>query len=280
MTIVPPNAQNKALTPSQSVANYKNQQLGGILSTNPGQSQVNPTVASPATPIDPTTQDSALNAGYAQATQNAQDALSQQQQNSQNNQLQIDNLSAERQAQVAAQQQSAQNTQLYGQQAPGSNSTAPTWTPGSNKGVEGVYDPAPGGGYSEAEWGGDKSLSSSRNEALSTAFSYVGDPYVLGGTSHQGIDCSGLVMAVYDQLGYGQYINNHSSRAQGSEIPGVRTAVSNLQPGDIVAWADGSHIAIYAGNGMIVAAAAPGEGVKYQPVWGDVYGIHLTLPGE
>lgn len=123
-------------------------------------------------------------------------------------------------------------------------------------------------------------LSASRNKALQTAFSYVGNRYVLGGTSHAGIDCSGLVMAVYDQFGFGKYLNSHNARLQAQEIPGVRTSVQNLRPGDIVAWRGGGHIAIYAGNGKIVAAAAPGEGVKYQNVWGDVYGIALRLPGE
>ena len=123
-------------------------------------------------------------------------------------------------------------------------------------------------------------LSSARNQALKTAFSYVGDPYVLGGLSHRGIDCSGLVMAVYDQFGFGKYLNSHLSNRQAAAIPGVRTSVNNLRPGDIVAWRNGHHIAIYAGNGMIVAAAAPGEGVKYQRVWGDVFGIALRLPGE
>lgn len=123
-------------------------------------------------------------------------------------------------------------------------------------------------------------LSAARNEALNTAESYLGDRYQLGGTTHAGIDCSGLVMAVYDQLGYGQYLNSHLAGHQAAAIPGVRTSIANLRPGDLVAWADGSHIAIYAGNGMIIAAAAPGEGVKYQPVWGNVYGIALRLPGE
>lgn len=87
-------------------------------------------------------------------------------------------------------------------------------------------------------------------------------------------------MAVYDKYGFGKYLNSHLAGHQAKAIPGVRTAVRNLRPGDIVAWSDGSHIAIYAGNGMIIAAAAPGEGVKYQPVWGNCYGIHLTLPGD
>lgn len=126
-------------------------------------------------------------------------------------------------------------------------------------------------------------LSQSRNQALATASSYLGDRYVLGGTSHQGIDCSGLVMMVYDQLGYGQYLDNHDAQLQAQRIPGVRTSVNNLRPGDLVAWKDGSHIAIYAGNGQIIEAANERVGTVKRALWAnpnDVFGIALRLPGE
>lgn len=189
------------------------------------------------------------------------------------------------QDQLAAQQKQyidLQKAQLAGQNAAGQVGGGGSGAPFvmNGKGVYNVADPAKGGGYSQASWGGASNLSAARNQALSTAFSYVGDAYKLGGTSHAGIDCSGLVMAVYDQFGFGKYVDNHYVPTQMAQIPGTRTAVSNLVPGDIVAWKDGSHIAIYAGNGQIVAAAAPGEGVKYQPVWGDVVGIHINLPGD
>jgi len=74
----------------------------------------------------------------------------------------------------------------------------------------------------------------------------------------------------------------HSAGWQGRNIPGVRTAVSNLQPGDIVAWKDGSHIAIYAGNGYIIDAASR-TGTTTRKLWtstDNVYGIALRLPEE
>lgn len=155
----------------------------------------------------------------------------------------------------------------------------------SAKGARSQYQYSPngvsGGGTNANDtyyWQGEGGLGTERNQIMSDAFSYIGDPYKLGGTTARGIDCSGLVMAVYDQFGFGKYLNSHDAGVQGQEIPGVRTSVSNLQPGDLVAWNDGSHIAIYAGNGMIVAAATEGEGVKLQPVWGNVTGIHLNLP--
>lgn len=124
----------------------------------------------------------------------------------------------------------------------------------------------------------DGRLSASRNSVLSQASSYIGSPYVLGGTTRQGIDCSGLVMMIYNQFGYNL---NHSANAQGRTIPGVRTSIDNLRPGDLVAWQDGSHIAIYAGNGEIIEAANERVGTVRRKIWSNaVYGIALRLPGE
>jgi cell wall-associated NlpC family hydrolase len=125
----------------------------------------------------------------------------------------------------------------------------------------------------------DGSLSASRNRALALASGYLGTPYRLGGTTTRGIDCSGLVMMVYGQLGYKL---PHDSSLQGRNIPGVRTAVQNLRPGDIVAWKNGHHIAIYAGNGYIIEAQQPGTAVHRRRItnYNSIYGIALRLPGE
>lgn len=123
-------------------------------------------------------------------------------------------------------------------------------------------------------------LSKSRQQVVQEASRYLGSPYQLGGRTVKGVDCSGLVMAVYNQAGYN--ISQHSATWQGRNIPGVRTSVSNLQPGDIVAWKDGSHIAVYAGNGMIIDASSR-RGTTYRKLWAPqsaVYGIKLRFPGE
>lgn len=119
-----------------------------------------------------------------------------------------------------------------------------------------------------------------RQEVLETAGEYIGSPYKFGGRTVKGIDCSGLVMAVYNQ--YGVDVSQHSVSWQGRNIPGARTAVSNLQPGDLVVWNDTSHIAIYAGNGMIIDASSSG-GTRQRKLWtspNNVYGIKLKFPGE
>ena len=126
----------------------------------------------------------------------------------------------------------------------------------------------------------DYSVSDTRQQILQRTSQYAGSPYRLGGRTAQGIDCSGLVMSVYNSLGFD--IKSHSVSGQARSIPGVKTAVNNLKPGDLVVWNDNSHIAIYAGNGQIWDASRS-RGTSLRPLWGrpnEVYGIAVRLPGE
>jgi cell wall-associated NlpC family hydrolase len=126
----------------------------------------------------------------------------------------------------------------------------------------------------------DGSLSGSRQQLLRQTAGYSGTPYQLGGRTAKGIDCSGLVMSVYNSLGFD--IKSHSVSGQARSIPGVKTSVNNLRPGDLVVWGDNSHIAIYAGNGQIWDASRS-KGTTLRPLWGrpdQVYGIAVKLPGE
>ena len=120
-----------------------------------------------------------------------------------------------------------------------------------------------------------------RGKAIGLASTYLGSRYVLGGNTHQGIDCSGLVQQVYRQLGFSP---PRLAAQQAASMPGVRTSVNNLRPGDLVAWADGSHIAIYAGGGMIIQAANPRQGVIRSPLSQQTnqnyYGLAIKFPGE
>lgn len=126
----------------------------------------------------------------------------------------------------------------------------------------------------------DGNLSQPRQQLLRKTSSYAGTPYQLGGRTAQGIDCSGLVMSVYNSLGFN--VQSHSVSGQARAIPGVKTAVSNLRPGDLVVWNDNSHIAVYAGNGQIWDASRS-KGTSLRPLWApqnQVYGIAVRLPGE
>ena len=146
-------------------------------------------------------------------------------------------------------------------------------TPQSNNNMGGTS-------YEGPAYFSDEPLSQQRQQLLNRTSSYAGTQYKLGGRTAQGIDCSGLVMSVYNSMGFD--IKSHSVSGQARSIPGVKTAVSNLKPGDLVVWNDTSHIAIYAGNGQIWDASR-NRGTTLRPLWANpdqVYGIAVKLPGD
>lgn len=94
---------------------------------------------------------------------------------------------------------------------------------------------------------------------------YLGTPYVYGGTSPAGFDCSGFVQYVYAQAGKSLPRTAAAQAAVGTVIP-----ASQAQPGDLVYFPAG-HIGIYAGNGMIMHAPYPGRSVEVVPLWNQYY---------
>ena len=97
------------------------------------------------------------------------------------------------------------------------------------------------------------------NDVVSIAYSLVGSPYVSGGNSPYGFDCSGFVQYVYSLVGVGV------SRSSYTQLyDGVGVSYADAQPGDIVLWGYGStvtHSSLYVGNGTMIHAANPGTGV-------------------
>ncbi|GAA1410292.1 C40 family peptidase [Oerskovia paurometabola] len=102
--------------------------------------------------------------------------------------------------------------------------------------------------------------SASGSAAVDIALKYVGVPYVYGGSSPSGFDCSGLTQYVYAQLGVSL---PHQSGAQ--RDAGTPVSAAEARPGDLI-WTPG-HVAIYAGNGMQIEATTPGSTVKHSKIW-------------
>lgn len=93
--------------------------------------------------------------------------------------------------------------------------------------------------------------------AVDFALAQIGTPYVYGGTGPNGYDCSGLVMTSFAKAGISL------PRVVGPQMAAVqRVSMSDLQPGDIVAFGDMSHNGIYIGNGQVVHAPRPGKSVE------------------
>jgi len=106
-------------------------------------------------------------------------------------------------------------------------------------------------------------LGSSKGEqALRIATRYLGVPYVWGGESPGGFDCSGLVQYVFAQAGI------NLPRVAGDQ-QGVGAVVSRnaLQPGDLVFFGNPAHhVGIYAGNGTMINAPYTGTVVRYDSI--------------
>lgn len=123
----------------------------------------------------------------------------------------------------------------------------------------------------------------SRNGAVSTkgqavvelAKKYLGVPYVYGGSSPSGFDCSGFVYFLYKNMGVTLNRVAADQMTNGTWVP-----KNALQPGDIVGFANKSgyinHVGIYVGNGMMIHSPQTGDVVKYESIVTGNYARRLT----
>lgn len=106
------------------------------------------------------------------------------------------------------------------------------------------------------------------------AMQFSGYPYVYGGNQPSGWDCSGFVQYVFARFGVTLPHQSGSQMSVGSPV----ASLAEAQPGDILA--NGSHAAIYIGNGMVVNAMSPSQGTGVAPVgmvMGGSYAIRRVL---
>ena len=102
----------------------------------------------------------------------------------------------------------------------------------------------------------------SLDQVVAVAKQYQGVPYVYGGASPAGFDCSGFTQFVYAQFGVAL---PHSASRQG--YGGTAIAASAALPGDIVAMDGGGHVGIYLGGNMMIDAPEPGRVVQIRAIY-------------
>jgi cell wall-associated NlpC family hydrolase len=96
-------------------------------------------------------------------------------------------------------------------------------------------------------------------QVVLTAMQYLGVPYVWGGESPNGFDCSGLTKFVYAKHGVSLPHYAASQSQMGVEVPD-----DMLQPGDLIFWGPGHphHVGMYIGQGKYIEASGFGGIVK------------------
>lgn len=108
---------------------------------------------------------------------------------------------------------------------------------------------------------GEGQGSASASNLINYAYNFLGIPYVWGGTTPSGFDCSGFTSYVYRAFGY------NIGRTTYDQI-NVGTPVSRdqLKPGDLV-FPHAGHVGIYIGNGQIIHSPQTGDVLKISPIW-------------
>ncbi len=95
--------------------------------------------------------------------------------------------------------------------------------------------------------------------AIAAAQSQLGVPYLWGGTAPGvGLDCSGLTQYAYSRAGISLPRVTYGQMGAGRVVP-----LSQIQPGDLVFYWSGGHVALYVGGGSVIHAPRTGDVVRY-----------------
>ena len=182
-------------------------------------------------------QKAAIEAGMRQRQQLLDSTKSSLRQQIEARQRARDRAAAARAAALAQQQQQQQ------QPSPPSGTSGGSGGSSGGGGGGGGYSPPPAGTLGQ--------------QAAALAQQYLGVPYVWGGASPSGFDCSGLVVYVYGRLGVS--LPHYTGALWGS---GAHVSRDQLAPGDLVFFYNLDHVGIYIGGGLFVHAPHTGDVVK------------------
>jgi cell wall-associated NlpC family hydrolase len=107
------------------------------------------------------------------------------------------------------------------------------------------------------EDGDGEIVADSSASPLDVARGYLGAPYLWGGLTHRGIDCSGLVHMAYRRVGRIVPRDAHQQQAAGVEV-----SADELRPGDLVTYGEpADHIAFWVGDGRILHSTGRDGGI-------------------
>lgn len=147
-------------------------------------------------------------------------------------------------------------------------------TGGVSSGGSGGEDSGSGGSQQS---GGGFSGGSRAAAAVQYALSRVGDPYSYSANPPSSWDCSKLTSAAWAQSGVGLTALSYTQWDQTQRVP-----VSDIQPGDLVFYfgSGAHHVAIYVGNGKMVSASNPSDGVELIDFLGPWYNERFSGVGR